>query len=93
MTYFCQLKSINLRIFSQTKRTIGDENFVVVSHSSRPNVWVHVAPQHVNIFSNAVIKLARCLTKRFLVMLNVFLNIYSSINDILEIIQKSLLGS
>ena len=41
MAYFYHIKGINFIIFSQTEVSIGYENFVVVSHTSRLNVKVH----------------------------------------------------
>ena len=53
---------------------------------------VHITRQHVNIFSNVIINLTRCVTKSFLV-LNVCSNVYFPVNDILKIIQESFLDS
>ena len=81
--------SINFLIFSQTKFFIRYENFVIVPNGSRPDFQAHIARQCINIFSNAVVSFTRCVTRSVLVTLDIFLNVYSAIYDILEIIQKS----
>ena len=45
--------------------------------------------QHINIFPHAVVNFTQCITKSVLVTLDIFLNVYSAIYNILEIILKS----
>ena len=90
MAFHC--RCVNLIVFSQTKFLIGYENFVIVPDSSRPNFQVHIARQHVNIFSHAIINFTRCVAECVLVSFDIFLNVYSVICDVLKIIQKSLLS-
>ena len=84
---------LTLSFCPQTKHTIRYENFVVVFHSSGLNVKVHITRKHINIFSNTAINLTSCITESFLISFNVFLNVYSPIYNVLEIIQNSFLGS
>ena len=66
---------------------IRNENFVVVPYSPGPNFQIHIAGQHVNIFSNAIIDFTRCKTKSVLVTLDIFLNVYSAIYNVFKYIQ------
>ena len=84
MTFHC--RCVNLFVFPQAKFTIRYENFIVVPDSSGPNFQVHIARQHVSIFSHAIINFARCVTESVLVSFDIFPNAYSAIHDVLEII-------
>ena len=86
------LLDINHIVLSQTKPAVRHQDLVIVPNSSRPDVQVHIARQHINIFSHAIIDLTGCITESVLISFYIFLNVYSSIYHVLEIIQKSFLG-
>ena len=84
-------KELTFSFFPRLNFSIGYKNFVTIPDSSRPDVKVHIARQHINIFFHAVTSLTGCITESVLVMFDVFPNVNSAIYDILENIQKSFL--
>ena len=53
---------------------------------------VHITRKHINTFSHAIIDLTQCVIESFFIPSDVFLNVYSAIDNIFEIIQKSFLS-
>ena len=71
-------KALTLSFFPRLNFPSDNENFAVVPDSSRPDVKVHTARQHINIFSHAIIYLTGCVTENVLITFDVFPNVYPS---------------
>ena len=81
-------KELTFFIFPKTKFTIRYKNFIIIPDSTCFNFQIHITRQHVNIFSDAIIDLTRCITKSVLISFDIVLNIYSAIYNVLKIIKK-----
>ena len=87
MAYFWRF--INLIIFPQTKVTIGNENFIIIPDSSRPNFQVYITREHIDVLSHTVVDLTRCVLKSVLITLDIFPNVHCAVHKFSKLFQKA----